>query len=69
MSGVDITQTDATGVETVEVVLSEYGCDLSRFPTEKHFVSHVTIAPHVPQSGGKPTKKKNGTRCDGASPK
>ena len=58
MSGVHITQTDAIGVETVEVVLSEYGCDLSRFPTEKHFVSHVTLAPHVPQSGGKPTKKK-----------
>src|SRR5262244_3363629 len=58
ISGVDITQIDAIGVETVEVVLSEYGCDLSRFPTEKQFVSHVTLAPHVPKSGGKPTKKK-----------
>jgi hypothetical protein len=35
MSGVDITQIDATGAETVEVVLTEYGPDLSRFPTEK----------------------------------
>jgi len=58
ISGVDITQIDAIGVETVEVVLSEYGCDLSRFPTEKQFVSHVTLAPHVPKSGGKPSKKK-----------
>jgi transposase len=58
MSGVDITQIDAIGVETVEVVLSEYGSDLSRFPTEKQFVSHVTLAPHVPKSGGKPLKKK-----------
>jgi hypothetical protein len=58
MSGVDITQIDAIGVETVEIVLSEYGSDLSRFPTEKQFVSHVTLAPHVPKSGGKPTKKK-----------
>jgi hypothetical protein len=48
MSGVDITHIDAIGVETVEVVLSEYGPDLSRFPTEKQFVSHVTLAPHVP---------------------
>ena len=32
MSGVDITQIDAIGVETVEVVVSEYGSDLSRFP-------------------------------------
>ena len=58
MSGVDITHIDAIGVETVEVVLSEYGSDLSRFPTEKQFVSHVTLAPHVPTSGGKPLKKK-----------
>ena len=35
MSGVDITEIDAIGVETVEVVLTEYGPDLSRFPTEK----------------------------------
>jgi hypothetical protein len=38
MSGVDITQIDAIGVETVEVVLSEYGSDLNCFPTEKQFV-------------------------------
>jgi transposase len=58
MSGVDITYIDAIGVETVEVVLSEYGPDLSRFPTEKQFVSHVTLAPHVPTSGGKPLRKR-----------
>src|SRR5260370_17708286 len=58
MSGVDMTQIDAIGVETVEVVVSEYGSDLSRFPTEKQFVSHLTLAPRVPKSGGKPVKKK-----------
>src|SRR6202521_5045393 len=58
MSGVDATQIDAIGVETMEVILSEYGPDLSRFPTEKQFVSHVTLAPHVPTSGGKPVRKK-----------
>ena len=58
MSGVDLTGMDAIGVATVEVVLSEYGPDLSRFPTEKQFVSHVTLAPHRPTSGGKPVKKK-----------
>jgi transposase len=58
MSGVDATQIDAIGVETMEVILSEYGPDLSRFPTEKQFVSHITLAPHVPKSGGKPLKKK-----------
>ena len=57
-------------METVEVVLSEYGADLSRFPDEKHFVSHATLAPHVPKSGGKPVKKKKrnsaSTRVAGA---
>jgi hypothetical protein len=58
MSGVDLTSIDAIGVETVQVVFSEYGPDLSRFPTEKEFVSHVTLAPRRPMSGGKPVRKK-----------
>ena len=58
MSGVDATQIDAIGVETVEVIISEYGPDLSRFPSEEQFVSHATLAPRIPRSGGKPLKKK-----------
>ena len=58
MSGVDGTQIDAIGVETVEVIVSEYGPDLSRFPSEEQFVSHATLAPRVAKSGGKPVKKK-----------
>ena len=58
MSGVDLTGIDAIGVGTVEVVLSEYGPDLSRFATEKQFVKHVTLAPHNPTSAGRPVKKR-----------
>lgn len=58
ISGVDLTGIDAIGVETVQVILSEYGPDLSLFPTEKQFVSHVTLAPRKPTSGGKPVKRK-----------
>jgi transposase len=58
MSGVDATMIDAIGVGTIEVILSEYGPDLSRFPTEKQFVQHATLAPHNPTSGGKVLKKK-----------
>jgi len=69
MSGVDVTSIDAIGVETVQVVLSEYGPDLSRFPTEKE-LSHVTLAPRRPTSGGKPVRKKRrntaSTRVAGA---
>jgi transposase len=56
MSGVDLTRIDALGVETVNVILSEYGPDLSRFPTEKHFVAHLRLAPHKAISGGKPVR-------------
>ena len=58
ISGVDLTSIDAIGVHTVQVVLSEYGPDLSQFPTEKQFVAHATLAPHQATSGGKPVKKK-----------
>lgn len=61
MSGVDLTTIDAIGVETVQVVLTEYGPDLSCFPTEKQFVSQATLAPRRPTSGGKPLKKKSAT--------
>ena len=66
LAPVDLAAIDAIGVETIQVVLSEYGPDLSRFPTEKQFVSHVTLASMVqelkahykPTSGGKAVKKK-----------
>jgi len=58
MAGVDLASIDAIGVETIQIVLTEYGPDLSRFPTEKQFVSHATLAPHKPTSGGKSLKKK-----------
>ncbi len=61
MSAVDMTQIDAVGVETVQIVLSEYGPDLSRFPNEKHFIPHTTLAPRVPKSGNKPIRKKKRT--------
>jgi transposase len=58
MSGMDLTAIDGVAVGVVEVVLTEYGSDLSCFPTEKHFVSHTTLAPKTAVSGGKPLKKK-----------
>jgi hypothetical protein len=58
MSGVDLTQIDAIGPESVAVVTSEYGVDLSRFPSEKQFIRHATLAPYTPKTGGKPAHKK-----------
>jgi len=56
VSGEDLTAIDALGVETVQAVISEYGPDLSIFPDEKQFVSHLRLCPHKATSGGKPVK-------------
>lgn len=64
--GVDLTTIDGIGVETVEVIMSEYGTEMSKFPTEGEFVKHVGLAPYRPVSGGKvlknKRKKQKGTR-------
>lgn len=64
--GVDLTTIDGIGVETIEVIMSEYGTEMSKFPTEGEFVKHVGLAPHRPISGGKvlknKRKKQKGTR-------
>jgi transposase len=57
VSGVDLTSIDGVGVEVSEAVYSEYGTDLSMFPHEKNFVSHMLLAPRTPITGGKPIKK------------
>jgi transposase len=58
MAGVDLCQIDGIGVQTTYVILSEIGPDVSRFPTEKQFVSYVGLAPKTPKTGGKPMKGK-----------
>ena len=64
--GADLTTIDGIGVETVEVIVSEYGTEMSKFPTERAFVKHVGLAPYRPVSGGKvlknKRKKQKGTR-------
>ena len=57
MSGVDLTNIDAIGVETVQVVLSEYG-RTSAVSQRRQFLSHTTLVPHTPMSGGKPVRRK-----------
>jgi hypothetical protein len=61
MSGVDITPIEAIGVETVEVVLREYGPDLSRFPTEQQFVSQGYPVAACAQQRGQASEEESGT--------
>lgn len=58
MSGADLVSTNGLGVGVAQIVLSEYGPDLSRFADEHHFVSHLGLAPRQAISGGKPLRKK-----------
>jgi hypothetical protein len=51
-TGVDLTEVDGLGVNTVLTVLSETGPDLAaKFPTEKRFAAWTTLAPRRHQSG------------------
>jgi len=49
--GVDLTRIKGLEVLTILTVISECGIDLSRFPTDKHFVSWLGLAPGTHKSG------------------
>jgi transposase len=53
MAGVDLTVLEGISETTALVVLSEIGTDLSRFPSEKHFVSWLGLCPQHRGSAGK----------------
>jgi transposase len=53
LTGVDLSQLDAIGPYTALRLVSEIGTDMSRWPTEKHFTSWLTLAPNNRVSGGR----------------
>jgi transposase len=53
LTGVDLTQIDAIGPYSALRLLAEIGTDMGRWPTEKHFTSWLTLAPHNKISGGR----------------
>jgi hypothetical protein len=60
-TGIDLMHIDGVGASTARLIISELGVDLSAFPTEKHFVSWLRLAPRVRVSGGVPLPpKRNG---------
>jgi transposase len=52
-AGVDLTQIDGITPYTTLKLLAEIGTDMSRWPTEKHFTSWLTLAPKNKISGGR----------------
>jgi transposase len=60
--GVDLTTIDGISPLAALIIVTEIGCNVSAFPSEKHFISWLRLAPRLAISGGKPIRKKaNGT--------
>ena len=57
ITGVDLTLIDGLDVLGLQTILSEVGTDPSKWPTEKHFVSWLGLAPYNEISGGKILKR------------
>jgi hypothetical protein len=53
ITGVDLVAITGLHESTVQTIISEVGTDLRAFPTEKHFCSWLSLAPHNDISGGK----------------
>ena len=58
VAGVDLTQIDGIKAMTVQTLIAEAGLDMSKWPTEHHFVSWIGLAPRNEVSGGKVLKRK-----------
>jgi transposase len=53
LTGVDLTEIHGIGPNLALELVAECGTDLSRWPTEKHFTSWLTLSPGCKISGGK----------------
>jgi transposase len=53
LTGADLSQIDGIGPYNALRLISEIGTDMSRWPTEHHFASWATLAPHNKISGGR----------------
>jgi transposase len=53
LSGADLSQLDGIGPYNALRLISEIGTDMTRWPTEKHFTSWLTLAPQNKVSGGR----------------
>jgi transposase len=53
LTGTDLSQIDGIGPYTALRLIAEIGTDMSRWPTEQHFTSWLTLAPRNKISGGR----------------
>lgn len=53
LTGVDLTAVDGLDVSGAQILVSEIGTDMTRWPTSKHFGSWLGLAPHNDITGGR----------------
>lgn len=63
----DLTRIDGLSAGAACTIMTEIGTELAAFPSEKHFVSWLGLAPRTAVSGGKPLPGKKGSGGMGAT--
>jgi transposase len=58
VTGADLTLIDGVNVQTAQVVISEVGVDMTRWPSEHHFSSWLGLAPNNEITGGKVIRRR-----------
>jgi transposase len=53
VTGVDLTEVEGLDEANALALISEIGCDMSKFPSEKHFCSWLGLCPNWKKTGGK----------------
>jgi transposase len=53
LAGVDLTQVDGLSAVSVQMILTETGVDMSKWPSCKHFTSWLSLCPNNKITGGK----------------
>jgi transposase len=66
ISGVDLTQIDGISESSALSLIAEIGVDMSRWETEKHFASWLTLCPNNKISGGKVLQRSTRKSCSRA---
>ena len=57
IAGVDLTRIEGIDALTAFTIITEQGVDMSAFPTEKHFSSHLGLCPNNRITGGRVRKR------------
>jgi len=58
LTGVDLTQIPGIDAMTAQTVITEQGIDMTQFPSDKHFASHLGLCPNHTITGGKIRKRR-----------